>query len=236
LALRYAQIYFDQYLIDVGVHSPESFPPPMQGASKHHAPRLGPRDERRPLQSATLLRGNYIGPWLIWTYIWKQNKPASETHLGDRIYRMHINHPVWVGSAHGAGVSSGREAVVKTSAVFLGLDLTPEVGAFYRDYAREFAELACRKVEIVAPTWFMADGPTYWSSEEVVAPPEISWAVYLVHALVLNRSGHELYRYVDFPQAKVGDLYYLQKLAMALRAFGRPPQSDGPAPQKGTPK
>jgi hypothetical protein len=61
------------------------------------------------------------------------------------------------------------------------------------------------------------------SSEEVVAPPEISWAVYLVHALVLDRSGDELYRYVDFPQAKVGDLYYLQKLAMALRAFGRPP-------------
>lgn len=62
---------------------------------------------------------------------------------------------------------------------------------------------------------------SYWSSEEVVAPPEVSWAVFLVHALVLDRKGNDLYRYVDFPQAKFGDLYYLQRLSLCLRAYAR---------------
>jgi len=200
LALRYAQLHFDRYLVGLGVHDPE--------------PSLGGR-----APSATLLRGHYIGPWLIWTYVWKENKPEGDTHEGDRIYLMHVNHPVWSGGPSGAGVASGREQVLDASVVYAGLDLVPGTGRFYRDYAREFVETAFRRFETLAPTWWMADGPAYFDSEESVAAPEIAWAGFLAAALVLEREGAALSRWVDFPQAKTGDLYYLQKLALAARAL-----------------
>lgn len=197
LALRHAQIHFDRHLVGLGMHDPE---PSLEGGAR----------------SATLLRGHYIGPWLIWTYIWKENKPEGDTHEGDRIYLMHVNHPVWSGGPSGAGVASGREQVLDAAVAFAGLDLAPETGRFYRDYAREFVEAGFRKLRRVAPTWWMADGPAYFDSEESVAAPEISWASFLAAALILEADAASLSRWVDFPQAKTGDLYYLQKLAVAL--------------------
>lgn len=204
LALRHAQVHFDQFLVERGVHEPEPLPAAL-------------RDPSRRQKSATLLRGHYAGPWLIWTYLWKENRPASDGREGDRIYRMHVNHPVWVGSPNGAGVASSREDVLDSSLVYLGLDLTPELGRFYRDYARDFVELNARRLALLAPTWWMADGPAFFHSEESVAAPEIAWASFLACAHILDWDGATLSRLVDVPQAKVGDLYYLQKLAASLR-------------------
>jgi len=202
LALRYAQLHFDQYLIDLGVHEPEALP--SNGGA--------------PPPSTTLMRGCYIGPRLAWTYIWKENQPAAARGVGARVFFFHVNHPVWSTSRGSGGVAGGRD-VIDTAVFFVGLDLTPASARFYADYCGDFVRSAFRRLERTAPTWHMADGPTYWSSEEVVGPPEVAWACLLTKAMVLKARGEELYGLVDFPQARFGDLYYIQKLAVALRAF-----------------
>ncbi|KPK78961.1 MAG: hypothetical protein AMJ81_14110, partial [Phycisphaerae bacterium SM23_33] len=207
LALRFAQLYFDQYLIQLGVHQPQLLPPPLA-------------DNTRRLQSLTLMRGLYIGPRLAWTYIWKENTPESAKGVGARVYFFHVNHPVWSASQGSGGVSGGRD-VIDAPLFFIGLDLTPGTAGFYRDYCRDFVELAFKHLALTAPTWYVADGPTYWSSEESVGPPEVPWACFLAKAMILQADGRELYKYVDFPQAAFGDLYYLGKLCAALEAFAR---------------
>ncbi len=205
LALRYAMVAFDQYLIEQRVHEPDPLPPPLCDAG-------------RKLQSLTLLRGVYIGPRLAWTYIWKENTPAAQDGIGARVYFFHVHHPTWSRSSNGGGVSGGRD-VLDSAVLFLGLDLEAPSAAFYRRWCRDFAALAMRELELIAPTWHMADGPTYFSSEEVVGPPELPWAAFLLKAEVLGASAEELYEKVDFPIAAVGDLYHIRKLAAALSAF-----------------
>ena len=105
--------------------------------------------------------------------------------------------------------------------VFLN-DLTPELGQFYGDQCRE-PVVACAK-------WIMWKCPGCWlnrgmkifgssQGENWVIEPYIPWVNFLVQATVIRELPEELAWYVGDSRARFGDLYYLQRLALALRAF-----------------
>lgn len=196
MALRLAQICFDQFHIDKGVYEPQPFPAHMQ-------------DPARRIQSQQLLSGYRVMPEVFWTFVWKQNEPWSKWQVGDMVFYGYVREPVYM---------AGR---IKVPLYFLGLDLTPEVGRFYHAYAKDYAELGMKYIQTVAPTWYNAQGIVNWGSEDSVTSPEVSWGIYMSRAFILGAPGPDLARYVDFPQAKFGDMYYLQKLTAALRAYCR---------------
>lgn len=57
--------------------------------------------------------------------------------------------------------------------------------------------------------------------ENAVLGPDLPWVFYMLKAYVLDASPQQLRAWLDIPYANVGDLYYMQKLAAAIRATGQ---------------
>lgn len=194
MALRVAQLYFDQFQIEQGVYAPEPLPAVI-------------RDPERRLQSQQLMSGYKLGPQVNWTFIWDANTPWSKWQKGDMVFYGYINAPLYTSKF--------------PPLYYMGIDLTPETGRFYQVYAKDYAELSMQYIETVAPTWSMAQGIRNWGSEDSVGPPELAWGFFMARAFALGKTGKDLYAHVDFPQAKFGDIYYLQKLSAALSAYAQ---------------
>jgi len=104
------------------------------------------------------------------------------------------------------------------------VDLSPEVGQFLHDY--------CRDPVTVTVKWMMWKCPTCWlnkglrpfpsaQGEHWIIEPWVPWTNFLALSLAMRLPPDELYYYVGDGRAKFGDLYYIQRLALALRAWAR---------------
>lgn len=119
-------------------------------------------------------------------------------------------------------------------------DLSPEVGRFLHDQKLGEVEESFGDMAYVNPIWHMTKGvnlnPVH-DTEITFLPPNSSWGAFLAEAFVLQKSGPELAKHMGAPYTRVGDLYYIVKLASAIRARGAtlwvdvrdgaPPESQG---------
>ncbi len=97
------------------------------------------------------------------------------------------------------------------------VNLTPELGAFMRKYTGKEESEAIKDYERRAPYWFVAEAEEA-AGEGVLRPIYDSIALFQAKAYIsgTNRAGLE--QYIDVPIVRAGDLYYIQKLIMALKA------------------
>ena len=104
------------------------------------------------------------------------------------------------------------------------VDLTPEIGEFLHAY--------CRRPVAVTVKWMMWKNPGCWlnrglrpfpsaQGEHWIIEPWVPWTNFLGLAEVVRPPADELYHYVGDSRARFGDLYYIQRLALALRAYER---------------
>jgi hypothetical protein len=99
------------------------------------------------------------------------------------------------------------------------MDLTPEVGRFIRDYLLPEAENWMAAVEENSPVWYRAQVESYFGTENPISLPHNAVQVFNVKAWVLQAPPEELATYVDVPWVRLGDYYYIHKLAETVKAF-----------------
>jgi outer membrane protein assembly factor BamB len=97
------------------------------------------------------------------------------------------------------------------------VNLTPELGAFMRSYTLNEERDAIADYEQRAPHWFVALAEEA-AGEGALRPIHDTIALYQAKAYILQASRSELEQYLDAPAVAVGDLYYIQKLILALEA------------------
>lgn len=95
--------------------------------------------------------------------------------------------------------------------------LTPEIGAALRSSTLAKIQTAWNDYREVAPYWFVsAFDATY--NEGVVQNLHDQEALFNVRAWIFNDTADQLYRYLDVPAFRVGDLFYIQNLVSILAA------------------
>jgi hypothetical protein len=97
--------------------------------------------------------------------------------------------------------------------------LVPELADYFRQNISAKVNEAVSEYEYVAPYWFVTryEGVI---GEGVMSNLYNSWAMFTAKALIQQAPFDELVQFVDAPAFERGDLYYIQKLALALRADG----------------
>jgi len=101
-------------------------------------------------------------------------------------------------------------------------DLSPEVASFMRDHSIKPATLSVKWMQWKCPGLWMSRGLAPFSSfqsENWLMEPWVPWAHFLGLTATATPA-EELCWYVADSPAKFGDLYYIQRLCLALRAFG----------------
>ena len=107
--------------------------------------------------------------------------------------------------------------------------LTPEIGAALRSSALTKIQLAWNDYREVAPYWFVsAFDATY--NEGVVQNLHDQESLFNVRAWIFNDTADQLYRYLDVPAFRVGDLFYIQNLVSVLAAGQTAVPTPTPAP------
>jgi uncharacterized repeat protein (TIGR01451 family) len=97
------------------------------------------------------------------------------------------------------------------------LGLVPEIGRALRDYAGEDIEIQDAFIETVVPAQYLSGSFSVGRNEQFINSPTQALEVYLAKALIMQEEGKTLRQYVNVPWCH-GDLYYIEKLALAIRA------------------
>jgi uncharacterized repeat protein (TIGR01451 family) len=101
--------------------------------------------------------------------------------------------------------------------------LVPEIGQALRDYAWEDMQIQDTFVETVMPAQYFFYSLAVGRTELFTNDPSQALEVYLFKALVMREDSEGLRQYVDVPWCR-GDLYYVEKLALAIRASSAQPK------------
>jgi hypothetical protein len=117
---------------------------------------------------------------------------------------------------------------------FLGfhlIDVTPEVGRYMYDTPSlkalvlgnsETDIYSLKRAEYYYPLWYMAQSPMwslYWGEGHSIQP-EAKSMVFPIKAWVQKEPASQLRKYLDVPQALIGDDYYIQNLVRTIEASG----------------
>lgn len=97
------------------------------------------------------------------------------------------------------------------------LGLTPEIGRALRDYAGEDVRIQDTFIGTVVPAQYLSWSFPVGRNEQFTNSPSQALEVYLAKALIMLEDSETLRHYVSTPWSH-GDLYYIQKLALAIRA------------------
>ncbi len=104
---------------------------------------------------------------------------------------------------------------------YVYLNLFPETARFIRDYNFSKASSHIEKEVFNIPTWNLTYGPAFVGGETNYTTPITAHTIFQAHAMVLQEDAEFLRSKIDVPIAKVGDLYYLQSLISAIKAYGQ---------------
>jgi hypothetical protein len=116
--------------------------------------------------------------------------------------------------------SGFREWVQTTSAHLVAFrDMTPELGRLLGDFAWADTQVYVDKVEALVPHWYGAFGEGILGGEHNLSHPVDSFQVFMAKSLIEGTTGQELADYVDIPWLSRGDLFYLHKLAEAIKVY-----------------
>ncbi len=102
-------------------------------------------------------------------------------------------------------------------------DITPEIARFWRDAPDEMAiRPAIGELYDWAREWYMADGlPSFHIAEMSRQPPDCAWMMFRGQAWVLKAPADRLAGWIDIPFCRVGDLAWMEKMALTIQAAGR---------------
>jgi uncharacterized repeat protein (TIGR01451 family) len=95
--------------------------------------------------------------------------------------------------------------------------LTPEIGRALRDYAWEDVQRQDRFIETAVMAQYLTSSFAVGRIEQFTNSPTQALEVYLAKALVMQEDSETLRQYIDVPWCH-GDLYYIEKLVLAIRA------------------
>lgn len=105
--------------------------------------------------------------------------------------------------------------------------LTPETARLCRTYAGPVQDaLVARYIDHQRPSWYLAWGPLItYGQENWIDHPIHGFCHFQAKALLTDTPPDELAHYVDVPWCRA-DLYYITKLALAIRGQGQPDWAD----------
>jgi outer membrane protein assembly factor BamB len=110
---------------------------------------------------------------------------------------------------------------------FLGfhlLHVTPEVARYLRHRAGAKASIAAHvdQAELHWPMWFVSQASTFtrYYGESHALSPHYSKMIYPVKSLIEQSSPEDLRRWVDAEDAPRGDLFFIERLVLAIEAHG----------------
>jgi hypothetical protein len=110
-------------------------------------------------------------------------------------------------------------------------DLTPEVGRFLADFAKQDLDIYIRKVQDLWPHWYAAFGEATLGTEHNLNYPVDSFQIFMAKSWIDGESGQSLQRFLDIPWlSEGGDLFYIHKLAETVKAYRGWSWSDVPLP------
>ena len=98
--------------------------------------------------------------------------------------------------------------------------LVPELADYLRDQAVSKVQDALTEYEQIAPYWFVSFAEEGFG-ENALNTLYDGQALFLAKAWILEEPATELEQYLDVPAFARGDLFYLQKLTAAIRAYER---------------
>ena len=122
---------------------------------------------------------------------------------------------------YGMSFSARSKLPVHTKGLIALHNVTPELGAFLKDWLKDETERYFHAFETNLPEWYLAWAGVSLASESTRLWPHDSYQTFMAHALVLDSSPEWLEKHLDLPWQARGDLYYLQKLVETIRAYGR---------------
>lgn len=99
------------------------------------------------------------------------------------------------------------------------VNLTPELASFMRAYTLNEEQAAIADYQQRAPYWFVSEAEE-GAGEGVVRPIYEGIALFNAKAMIIRQSRAQLEPYIDVPAVPIGDLYYIQKLILAIQAGG----------------
>ena len=97
--------------------------------------------------------------------------------------------------------------------------MVPELARLLSDYAKQDTEVDLNKLKALLPHWYAAFAEGVFGSEHNLNYPMDSFQIFTVQAWIENDTGENLARYADIPWLEAGDIFYVQKLAEAVKAY-----------------
>ena len=158
---------------------------------------------KRPDWMMDLLAGSWHG--YLYTTRW--------TRPGDDVQQ------VWQMDQFGVHYCETRQRCWPGIVAFL--EPVPELGLLVRDHLRPEAQALMRRVNESMPAWWTVYCPCVQTWETSFQPPEDAHQLFMLQAWVLDEKPEHLTWRRDVPWLARGDLFYVHKLAEAIRAYRR---------------
>jgi hypothetical protein len=98
-------------------------------------------------------------------------------------------------------------------------DMVPELAELLSDFAAPEATIYLQKAIDYSPHWYAAFAEGVLGQEHNVSHPIDSYQLFMAMAWLQQPTPQELARYADIPWLATGDLFYVHKLAEAVKAY-----------------
>jgi hypothetical protein len=109
----------------------------------------------------------------------------------------------------------------RTIRSYVYLNLFPETAKFIRDKNLSAATTHINQLLYDWPTWYATYGIGFWGGEVSINIPFNQNNIFQAQAMILKKDPTYLTKHIHVPIAKVGDLYYIQKLISTIKAHGQ---------------
>jgi len=164
--------------------------------------------------------------WMGELVTWNWSKPIDNVRQVHRLDETGVDVWEWSGVDCG-GTGQKRDVSEQKDYWYARLapyllpfrDMVPELGRFMADHLKAEAEAYCGRVVENQPHWHITYAEAILSAEDGFNSPSDAYGQFLARAWVLGEKPEQLERCLDVPWLKVGDLYYLHKLAETIKAF-----------------
>ena len=167
----------------------------------------------------------HAGSWIGELVTWNWSKAIHNVRQVHRLDEAGVDVWEWAG-VDDRGTGQKRDADTKKEYWYLRLspyylpfrDMTPELGRFMADHLKAESEAYCERVVENQPHWYTAYSEAILSAENGFMTPCNAYSLFTARAWVLREPAEGLQRYVDVPWLKVGDLFYIHKIAETIKA------------------
>jgi hypothetical protein len=164
--------------------------------------------------------------WMGDLVTWNWSQPIHNVRQVHRLDETGVDVWEWCGTdCYGTGQK--RDADLQKDYWYMRLapyllpfrDMVPELGRFLADHLKAESEAFCARVAENQPHWHITYAEAILSEEIGFNCPCDAYGHFLARAWVLGEKPDQLERYLDVPWLKLGDLYYLHKLAETIKAY-----------------